>query len=192
MRVVDMKARWLLLAGAMPLLALAACGGGEPPTFAIGDRVEVKGYPDIVVEEFTRTTNDAEFSGEFLSHELEAGHELLVVSLRVINDTDKPAGIDDLYDLTLLSRGEDITEGTSFWFAVEGGLEADMLPVDAEATGLVVWEAPQGFDDLALQYAPGTEELIQKAWEELSEGHLLRGDEAEPPGGRYIVNLEPE
>lgn len=183
-----MKSVWLTLMSICGLLGLVACSGAPLPTFAIGQRVEVKDYPDIVVDNFLRTTNVDLVSESGLTHELEPGNELYVVTLRVINDTDKPAGISDLYDLSILSRGENIDDALSFWIIVRDALEADMLPPGGEATGLVVWEAKQGFDNLALQYQPGMEQAIEKLFEERSSA-LYAG--VDPPAGRYVVHLEP-
>lgn len=125
-------------------------------TYEIGERVEVEDYPDIVVLKFARSTDPAEVLEDIFAEgeSLEAGHEYLAVTIRVINDTAKPAGVSDFTDLTLLSRGEDITDALSYVVGVEGALDAETLPVGTEATGRVVWSARQGFDVLELVYRP--------------------------------------
>ena len=139
-------------------LAAPTMEEGDAPAGAlqIGERVEVEGYPDIIVEAFTRSTDPpaAHGGGHF---EIEPGHEILVLTLRVINDTDLPAGIATAIDLAILSRGENINAALTHLIAVEGGLEAAVLPPGEEAVGLVLWSAPPGFDDLSLQYVPFSE-----------------------------------
>ena len=139
-------------------LAAPTMEGGDAPAGAsqIGERVEVEGYSDIVVEAFTRSMDAPSAPGE--GHfEAEPGREFLVLTLRVINDTDLPADINPFNNLAILSRGENINAALTFFPVVEGGLEAAVLPPGEEAVGLVAWSAPPGFDDLSLQYVPFSE-----------------------------------
>jgi len=125
-------------------------------SYAIGERVAVEGFPDIVVMEFSRTTDPGDVLEELFAEgeSLEAGNEYLVITIQVINDTDKPAGVGDFTDLTLISRGEEITEALSYVSGVEGALQAETLPAGADVTGRVAWSARYGFDELQLLYTP--------------------------------------
>ncbi len=140
--------------------------GATASVLNIGDRAEVEGFPDIIVVDFIRSADApaAQGGGHF---EIEPGREFFIVTLRVINDTDLPAGIGPFVDLQIFSRGENINEALSILIAVEGGLEADVLPPGDEATGRVAWSAPPGFDDLSLQYVPFSE--AEGAIEELPQ-----------------------
>lgn len=130
----------------------------EEPQFVaaqVGELLRIDGQPDLAVESFTRTTDGASLADDFTRLELDPGDEFLVLRLRVINDTDKPAGLNVYSDLSLLSRGEDISTATNFIIGARDGIDADVLPVGAQAVGLAVWSARQGFDQLVLQYKPG-------------------------------------
>jgi hypothetical protein len=131
---------------------------GDQP-FSIGERVAVEDFPDIIVEGFERSPSSPVGEDEIRS-QIEPGEEFLIVTIRVINDTDQPAGINDFIELGLLSRGVDITDALSYGF--ESDLDALTLPVGAERVGRVVWIGSQGFDDLALEYRPGFAALFEQ------------------------------
>ena len=122
----------------------------------IGERAEIEGYPDIVVIDFLRSKDAPAASGG--GHfEIEPGREFLLLTLRVINDTDLPAGINPFSDLAILSQGVNINQSLTFLSSVEGALEAAVLPPREEAVGVVAWSVPPGFDELAVQYVPFSE-----------------------------------
>ena len=140
-----------------------------PSTFAIGQRVETKGHPDITVLDFYRSTDPTQVFEPALQGQwvvLEPGEEYLVVTLRVTNDEGVPAGI-GRYWVTLLSRGKEIINALYPVFGVDGALEADVLPVGAETEGRIAWTTKQGFDQIQVLYRPDS------------------GD-----GGEYLITVE--
>ena len=119
----------------------------------VGERLAVERAPDLVVEAFRRTFDGQSVGDGAFVFELDPGDEYLVLTLTVINDTELPAGIDPLFELSLLSRAVDIDARYKI-VGVRDALEADVLPVSAEASGSVVWTAVAGFDQLTLEYSP--------------------------------------
>jgi hypothetical protein len=186
-------------------VALVGCGGGDegairPRHYMLGERVDVEGYPDLVVERFTRSTDPNDVAGDFtffevdgydvlivrgLSFELEPGDELLVATVRIINDTGAPAGINSAFDLALLSRNRDMSDALDHRIAVERASQTEMLPAGGEWSGRIFWSARRGFDRLALQYTPGSRKLLTEPFETI-------GELEEAFAGRYVVDLEPE
>jgi hypothetical protein len=158
-------------AGFACIISLACGGSGSSPRdYAIGERVQVPDYPDIIVTSFERTSEPTEvFDPVFQGEEVEPNEEYLVVEIQVFNDTDEPAGLNDFTDLTFESRGKEITDALQYVVGVRDALDADTLPPGGEAAGRVAWNTREGFDDLQLVYRPGTE-LFQV---EKSERYLV-------------------
>ncbi len=142
---------------------------------AIGERVSVEDYPDIVVDSFIRSADASVIPQDWGIISLSDGEEVWIIQIRVINDSDKPAGVDSTYGFALLSRGENINAGVQAWAIYAGGLEADVLPAGGEAAGALVFSASAGFDQLQLEYLAGAEpfDFTNQA-----------------PGGRYRIGLE--
>ena len=188
-----MKLTALTLGIALATLVLVGCDSGGGPTTVtvdIGQRIVFEGYPDIIVERFERRTDAAQLGKDYgygvgYEYRLEPGYEVWVLRLRVINDTDKPSGVAEWPDLSLLSRGENIDEATREMMNTPDELDAEILPSGGEAVGNIAWAVARGFDDLQLRYLP-----FSASGRELFDLENLFADPTEDlPVG--FVNLEP-
>ena len=192
MRTIAIHAVTLGIAlAALFLIGCTDSGGPTAVTVDIGQRVELEGYPDIIVERFERRTDAAQLAedygyGEGYEYRLEPGHEVWVLRLRVINNTDKPGGVSlGGLDLHLFSRGENIYQATRSMMNTPDAFDAEILPPGAEAVGNVAWAVAQGFDDLQLRYRP----FSASGLELFDPENLFDNPVGDLPVG--FVNLEP-